>query len=146
MKLTFWLLIVMVLLLAAGCATKQTDLNEALAYANRGIAYGKKGQYDQAISDLNKALEINPRLALAYFTRGLSYAAKGQHDQAISDYNKALEINPRDALAYNNRGLAYLRNGQYDKAWEDVYKAQDLGHKIQPGFLKDLRKASGRQK
>ncbi len=112
MKLTFWLLIVMVLLLAAGCATKQTDLNEALAYANRGIAYGKKGQYDQA----------------------------------ISDYNKALEINPRDALAYNNRGLAYLRNGQYDKAWEDVYKAQDLGHKIQPGFLKDLRKASGRQK
>ena len=111
MKRTFWLLIVMVLLLAAGCATVQTELNNPAAYINRGVAYYSKGQYDQA----------------------------------ISDYNKALEINPRYAEAYNNRGDAYLGKGQYDKSWEDVHKAQDLGYKIHPGFLKDLRKASGRQ-
>jgi len=112
MKRTFWLLIVIVLLLAAGCATMQTDLNDAPAYYNRGFAYGKKGQYEQA----------------------------------ISDFTKALEIKPRSAGAYINRGVSYFDKGQYDKAWEDVYKAQDLGHKIHPRFLKDLRKASGRQK
>ena len=112
MKRTFWLLIVVLLLLAAGCDTKQTDLNDADAYYNRGVAYREKGQYDQAISDFNKALEINPRYAPVYF----------------------------------NRGVAYYHKGQYDKAWENVHKAQDLGFKIHPGFLKDLRKASGRQK
>ncbi len=111
MKRTFWLLIV-VLLLAAGCATTQTDLNDPVAYNNRGLAYAKKGQYDQAISDFTKALEINPRFTAAYY----------------------------------NRGSTYFEKGQYDKAWEDVYKVQDLGLKIDPVFLKALRKASGRQK
>jgi len=77
---------------------------------------------------------------------GLGYSEKGQHDQAISDFTKALEINPRNAEAYINRGLAYSEIGENDKAWRDVHKAQDLGFKIHPGFLKALRKASGRQK
>ncbi len=145
MKRTFWLLVVMVLLLAAGCATMQTDLNDAFAYNNRGVAYRSKGQYDQAISDFNKALEINPRYARAHYNRGNTYYQMGRYDQAISDYNKALEINPRHAKAYNNRGVAYESTGQYDKAWEDVHKAQDLGFKINPQFLKNLREASGRQ-
>ncbi len=146
MKRTFWLLTAMVLLLAAGYGTKQTDLNDAVTYYNRGNAYFEKGQHDQAISDYNKALEINPRYAEAYNNRGNAYSEKGQYDQAISDFNKALEINPRYAGAYNNRGIAYMLKGKYDKAWEDVHKAQDLGIKIHPGFLKALRKASERQK
>jgi tetratricopeptide (TPR) repeat protein len=77
---------------------------------------------------------------------GVAYKSTGQYDQAISDYTKALEINPRYALAYYNRALAYENTGQYDKAWEDVDKAQDLGFKINPQFLKALRKASRRQK
>jgi len=44
----------------------QTDLNDAEAYNNRGLAYSDKGQYDQAISDFTKALEIKPRFAAAY--------------------------------------------------------------------------------
>ena len=35
----------------------QPDLNDGEAYNKRGIAYRRKGQYDQAISDHNKALE-----------------------------------------------------------------------------------------
>ena len=100
MKRTFLLLIVMVLLLAAGCATTQTELSDPVAYYNRGVTYKSKGQYDQAISDFTKALEIIPRFAEAYNNRGNAYAMKGQYDQAISDFTKALEINPRFAGAY----------------------------------------------
>ena len=88
-----------------------------------------------------------PAEAEAYFNRGNTYLATGQYDQAIADYTKALELNPQDALAYNNRGLAYFYlKGEYDKAWEDVSKAQELGFQINPKFLEDLRKASGRQR
>ena len=98
-----------------------------------------------AISDYNKAIEINPSYAVAYYNRGLAYAVKGQHDKAISDFNKILEINPRDAMAYGYRGVTCFLKKEYDKAWNDVKKAQALGLQMRPGFLKKLREASGRE-
>ncbi len=92
MKRTFWLLTAMVLLLAAGYGTKQTDLNDAEAYNNRGNAYFEKGQHDQAISDYNKALEINPTDAGAYNNRGIAYMLKGKYDKAWEDVHKAQDL------------------------------------------------------
>jgi Flp pilus assembly protein TadD len=58
----------------------------------------KAGQFDQAISDSNKAIELNPNLAMAYVNRGGAYAQKGQFDHTISDSNKAIELNPNLAM------------------------------------------------
>ena len=110
------------------------------AYLNRGIAYRNKGQHDQAVSDYDKALQIDPKDARAYCNRGNAHIEKGQYDKALADYNKALEINSKDAQVFYNRGLAY-----YFKFWEDIKKAQELGYKIPPDFLEDLRKASEKQ-
>ncbi len=96
-------------------------------YYNRGLEYQRKGQYDKAISDYSKAIEINPRDAEACYNRGNAYQINGQYDQAISDYNKAIEINPRYAKAYNNRGYAYYEKGEYDRACSDYQKACELG-------------------
>jgi tetratricopeptide (TPR) repeat protein len=85
-------------------------------------------------------------LADAYNNRGIAYDSKGQYDQAIADYNNALEINPRYAMAYYNRGIAYYFKKEYDKSLENVKKAQELGDKIDPKFLEDLSKASGRKR
>jgi len=112
----------------------------------KGISYDIKEQWDESISELNNAIELNPAYAYAYNARGLTYGKKGQIDQAISDYNKAIEINPRYAEAYSNRGVAFLYKREYEKAWDDVHKAQGLGYQVHPGFLKDLREASGRKK
>ena len=116
-------------------------------YYNRGDAHFKKGENDLAISDFTKAIEMNPRFANAYYYRGLAYLRKREYDQAISDYTKAIEINPRFAVAYPERAFAYCHfKREYDKAWEDVHKAESLGQEIRPGFLKTLRKDSGRKK
>ena len=90
--LSVWVLIT---LIVAGCAA------DAKSYFNRGLTYHKKGQYDQAISEYNRAIAINPRYAKAYSNRGAAYMDKGQHDRAISDFTKAIEINPKLALARN---------------------------------------------
>ena len=50
------------------------------------------GQYDQAISDYTKAIEINANNAYAYCNRGSVYDDKGLYDKAIADFNKAIEI------------------------------------------------------
>ena len=83
---------------------------------------------------------------MTYNNRGLAYARKGQYDKAISDFNKAIEINSKYIEAYSNRGVAFFYKREYEKAWNDVHTVQNLGYQVHPGFLKALRKASGRDK
>jgi tetratricopeptide (TPR) repeat protein len=126
------LLIIFIPLLLSCASTqqKQVESKDAKFYNNRGVAYFAKGEYDQAISELNKAIEINPSYVEAYDNRGCAYVAKGKYDQGISDFNRALEINPKLASAYTNRGTAYMNKGQYDQAISDINKALDLNPKF----------------
>jgi tetratricopeptide (TPR) repeat protein len=41
-----------------------------LAYNNRGLAYYGKTDYDRAIADYDKAIDVNPRYVSAYIDRG----------------------------------------------------------------------------
>jgi Flp pilus assembly protein TadD len=52
-----------------------------------GLDEFQKGEFDQAITDLTKAIELDSKNAEAYNSRGFPYAAKGKYDQAITDYN-----------------------------------------------------------
>ena len=40
-----------------------------MAHVNRASAYGKKGQYDQAIADLSSAISIESTCGLCYYDR-----------------------------------------------------------------------------
>lgn len=104
----------------------QTNHNRAIILNNRGNAYYYKGQYDRAIEDYNKAIELNPNYTYAYYNRGLAYYQKVQYDLAIENYNKAIYLDPNDAHAYNNRGNVYYHKLQYDRAIEDYNEAIKL--------------------
>ena len=84
--------------------------------------------------------------AEAYLNRGIALYNQSKYDSAISDYNKAIGIDSKYASPYGNRAIAHFYLRKYDKAWDDVYKAKNIGYKVNPGFLKALREASGRQK
>ena len=100
-------------------AGKASRANLAVAYANRGAAYGNKGDNDREIADENSAIALNPRLADAYADRGAAYGNKGDYDRELADENKAIELNPRLAIAYINRGTAYGAKGDYDREIAD---------------------------
>jgi tetratricopeptide (TPR) repeat protein len=100
-----------------------------LTYVGRGIAYANKGQYDQAISDYNKALEINPKDAVAYRERGDAYFYKGEYDSAISNFSKAIDIDPKDVVAYTYRGDAYEKKARYEEAIFNYNRAVEIDSK-----------------
>ena len=93
------------------------------AYTNRGNAYNDKGDYDLAIQDYTKAIELTPDDAEAYYNRGNAYALKGACDPAIQDLTKAIRLRPRYAKAYNNRGNVFGRKGALDLAIQDYSNA-----------------------
>ncbi|MCP4259665.1 MAG: tetratricopeptide repeat protein, partial [Planctomycetes bacterium] len=76
---------VVVCLFLTGCGEKsiKTNLKLAADYNNQGNTYAEKGEYEQAISNFNKALEINPKYAQAYYNRGKINGSIGLLDLAI---------------------------------------------------------------
>ena len=102
------------------------DLQDHVFYNNRGIDYGEKGEYDLAIEDFTKAIELKRDYAFAYNNRGAVYRSKGEHDLAIEDCNKAIQLKSDYAEPYSNRGSAYRNKGDYDRAIEDYNKAIQL--------------------
>jgi len=131
-----------------------SDYNKAIAidpdlssaYNNRGNIYQEIGEIAKAIADFDKAIAGDPNLASAYLNRAIAYQKIGSLDLALSDCSKAIQINPNYAKAFHNRGVIYLLRREYSKSWEDLRKAEALGFKINPRFLEELKKATGREK
>lgn len=83
--------------------------------------------YDEAISDLNKAIKLHPGFAYAYYNRANLYALSGMLPEAADDYTKAIELNPSFAEAYYNRGLLQIYMKDTRKGCLDISKAGELG-------------------
>ncbi len=87
-----------VLALGSPFITSCTNPLADISYDN-GLKKYEQGDYQGAIADYTKAIEVNPQNADAYIRRGYTkYNLKDYHG-AIIDYDKALEINPQFALA-----------------------------------------------
>ena len=56
----------------------------ASAHYNLGCALEEKGQFDEAITQYQKAIELNPFFAAAYSNLGCALQEKGQLDEAIT--------------------------------------------------------------
>ena len=89
------------------------------AYLNRCLAQYDKRDWDEALSDCSKAIEIDPKVAQAFIKRGFVWQAKGKNDKAIADYDEAIRLDPKDAVAFVNRGIAWGAMGDNDRAIDD---------------------------
>jgi tetratricopeptide (TPR) repeat protein len=61
-------------------------------YIDRGIAYYGLGNYQAAIADFTKTLELNPYLLKAWEYRGQTYQRMGNRAAAQADFKKATEL------------------------------------------------------
>jgi protein O-mannosyl-transferase len=93
------------------------------AYNNRGLAYGDKGLFKEAIEDLDTAIILDSSFDLAYSYRGTVFGKMGLYAKAIEDFNKAIVLEPGNYLIYNNLGIVYGKTRLYDKAVESFNEA-----------------------
>ncbi len=83
--------------------------------------------YDEAIADLDRAIELEPGFAYTYYNRANLLVMSDRLPEAFDDYTRAIELNPHFAEAYYNRGLVqiYLRDTR--KGYLDISKAGEEG-------------------
>ena len=73
--------------------TIQIDNSNIDALNQRAFCYFEEKQYEKAILDLNKLIELQTHEGL-YLNRGMCYKNIGEIEKAISDFNEALKIKP----------------------------------------------------
>ncbi|MFN2200452.1 MAG: tetratricopeptide repeat protein, partial [Caldilineaceae bacterium] len=118
----------------------ELDSEYADAYVQRGMAYAsfdesESNDYEQAISDLEKALELGVNSAEAYYYLGLAiFGARGADRQALANFEKALELKPDYADAYYYRGLVFANFDDLDRAIEDLDRAIALDPSLEHAF------------
>ena len=74
--------------------------NDAVHYNNRGLTKRDLGQYEKAIEDYNRAIELDPNCAEARFNLALLLASSRdpKYDEARAQYEAALRLGgPRDS-------------------------------------------------
>ncbi len=99
--------------------------------ARRAQLYNLAFRYDDAIIDLNTALELSPADPTLYTLRGQTYLLLYEWDAVLANYNKALELDPTYADAFYFRGILYysiLQTGQemYTAALADFQRYLEL--------------------
>lgn len=62
------------------------------AHLDLAIVFDEKGDYDKALAECLRAIQIAPNSSTAYFNLGICYEKKGEPDSALNSYKKSLEI------------------------------------------------------
>lgn len=94
----------------------QVTENNYLAYNNLGFYLENHNQPEEAQTDYEKSLTINPNYEDAQNNLGHILAAKGRYAEAVVHYNIALRIKPSLVEAHNNLGNALSSLGKLDEA------------------------------
>ena len=100
---------------------------EASTFVNRGILYTHMRDFDSALADFDRALELIPGFPEAHLNRGNAFLFLDRFDLAVSDYDAAIEGGSRRLhAAYYNRGLAREAQKEPKLAYQDFRRAAEL--------------------
>jgi tetratricopeptide (TPR) repeat protein len=92
-------------------------------------AFGR-GHYEEAITNYEAALELNPTLHDGWLHLGRAQGRLGRSEAAITSLDKALGFNPCSSEAWNGRGAELINLGRNTEAFSDLDKAL----KFNPNF------------
>ena len=132
---------------------READLRRAEALASRaraldphdascryamGFVRRMQNRFDEAISELEAAVRLNPNMHLAYDTLGFTKALVGRAEEALSHFANAIRLSPRDPMlfiGYFGFGWAQFLLGKDDQAAEMLRKSIALNPGYSPAHL-----------
>jgi tetratricopeptide (TPR) repeat protein len=107
---------------ASGAAPSASSADAASAdqLARRGAAFASRLDYESALVDLNRAIELEPTSAAHFTQRGAVLEALKRPESALLDFDKALELDPAQVEARWHRAVLRRRAGNRDGASFDL--------------------------
>jgi len=107
--------------LEAGLRAVACDREDSGTHCALGRAYTLNRSFDEAIRELQAAIEINPSNALAHYALGAAYVFSGRPEPSLGPLDNAIRLSPHDA----NMGSFCVRMAQAHLYLHDYETAID---------------------
>lgn len=102
------------------------NVNDVFYYYREQAAMKAK-QFQRALDDMAKAIELNPKELTYYAELAVVNMRVGRNEAALKALQDALAIDPKYAEAYRLMGIAHLQMKKKQEACENFAKAKELG-------------------
>jgi adenylate cyclase len=107
---------------------RSIELNPNYANAHHWYAMSLiwQGRFDEAVSEIGRARELDPLSLVINANTGFVLAMSGRYDQGVEQCRRTLEMDPDFAHAHFRLGQIYVSKGRYEQAIAELQKAIPL--------------------
>lgn len=109
-------------------AALRLDSELAEAYAAQAVLRTEQGRMEEAITDLQRAIAINPNFGEAFLRLGAAYEYAGKPREALAAYDQVAALDPLHTQLHVRRCLTLQNLGRY----ADAQRACERGFELQP--------------
>lgn len=115
-------------------ARLKADPNDYWAYAQRGWALFQQKKPDEALQNINHAIELKPGDSVLLVARGRIYFYQDKDREALDDFTVALEIDPKNHYALYRRAQIYIQLRNFAVAMDDLEHLIDVKPNLAEGY------------
>lgn len=122
----------------------ELKVKAAKLHYRKALAYGKKEQWANAVSELKWALGFSPKNAAIQRSLAFAYASSGDLDAAEKEYMNSFNTDPTDGFAHADFAFVLSDNGKDEHAMSELTEAVKLEPKaaalhVDLGWLAERR-------
>jgi len=119
----------------ASCAAAlRVTTTTAAAHLTLGVIDAGTGRYDDAVTNLKRAIALDPLSGDAYRELANAYQALGRKDEAEKTYRAAIEVRPNYWANYNDLGRFYFMSARYVDAEKQFQRVIDVAPDSERGY------------
>jgi hypothetical protein len=118
---------------------------DAARSLSRGETLAESGRYEEARTELARAVAADPQNPIAWADLGAANAKTGRRQEARNAYSKALDLAPDNWLAHYNLAVLLAREGDRDGALqhlEEFFSHVGSLAEVRSRAIEDLRRDS----
>ena len=97
------------------------EQSSAISFYTTGLEHYNHQNYEDAITEYSKAIDLNPNFAEAFFQRGCAKHNAEDYKGAIEDFNTSINLQPKNELFYKQRASSKTMLKDYNGAISDLY-------------------------
>ncbi len=108
-----------------------------MALSNKGLILINLKRYDEALQNIDKALELQPDLAEAWINKGITLKFLGRYEEALNTYDKAIKFQPDLPYAWYNKAGIYALKTDKPNTLFNLSKAIEISSEAKERAKKD---------
>jgi len=120
------------------------DPDLAEAHAALGRLTWMNGAFDDALTALARALQINPNYSIVHSWIALVYGRVGHYSNILPHQEQALRLDPVSVVAMNNYVHSLIELGRLDEAARELKKIQSISPRVYADYQGRLKAAGGK--